>query len=150
MNSGIYCYAAAAFFIASIYLSLIKTSDYKDSLNSKEKEKYKSVIKERVKIYLIASTVGLLVVGNLYFMNIRQGSSTTTACYYTAIYFLVEYFVYSLLPKKHWMLQSVENNQDALDWLKKYRFMKNNWHYGLVFGIISFGLFSYFVLKNDN
>ena len=62
---------------------------------------------------------------------------------YTSIYFLTEYFVYTLYPKKHWMLQTVENNQDALDWLEKYKYMKRHWHIGLLLGIVAVAIFTY-------
>ena len=74
----------------------------------------------------------------------------SNAWMYVAIFFLIEYFVYTLHPKTHWMLDSVETTQDVQDWLEKYKYMKINWHIGLLLGVLAVGIFSYFSYNNDN
>ena len=41
------------------------------------------------------------------------------------------------------MLHSVENKQDALDWLEKYRMMSRNYHIGMLLGILAVSIFTY-------
>ena len=148
MGKLIYMYIAAAFFMGNLYVSLYKNNDYLDTLNDKEREMRDKVVKERMKIYLFANLCAILLVGLLIFNNLYLEDRVNNMWMYTAIYFLTEYFVYSLHPKKYWMLHSVENKQDAIDWLEKYKYMKRNWHIGLLLGIFSVSIFTYNYFDN--
>lgn len=143
MGNLVYIYISFALFIGSIYVSLANNNKYIKTLNKSELEMRKKVVKERARIYLIANLSAFLLVTLLMINNINMKSRTNNAWMYTAIYFLTEYFVYMLLPKKHWMLHSVENKQDALDWLNKYKMMSRNYHIGMLLGILAVGIFTY-------
>lgn len=143
MSNLVYIYIAIALFAGSIYVSLANNDKYIKTLNEKEMEMRKKVVKERSRIYLIASLSALLLTTFLMFNNIGLKNNRNNAWMYTAIYFLTEYFVYMLIPKKHWMLHSVENKKDALDWLEKYRYMSRNYHIGMLMGILAVGIFTY-------
>lgn len=143
MSKLVYIYISIALFAGSIYVSLANNDKYIKTLNEKEMEMRKKVVKERSRIYLIASLSALLLTTFLMFNNIGLKNNKNNAWMYTAIYFLTEYFVYMLMPKKHWMLHSVENKQDALDWLEKYRYMSRNYHIGMLMGILAVGIFTY-------
>ena len=143
MGNLVYIYISFALFIGSIYVSLANNNKYIKTLNKSELEMRKKVVKERARIYLIANLSAFLLVTLLMINNINMKSRTNNAWMYTAIYFLTEYFVYILLPKKHWMLHSVENKQDALDWLNKYKMMSRNYHIGMLLGILAVGIFTY-------
>ena len=108
------------------------------------------VVKERAKIYLIANISALLLVSILFMNNFYSSNRMNNVWMYTAIFFLTEYFVYMLIPKKHWMLHSVENKKDAMDWLKKYKFMSRNYHIGMLLGILAVGIFTYNYTDNNN
>ena len=41
------------------------------------------------------------------------------------------------------MLHSVENKQDALGRLEKYKYMSRNYHIGMLLGILAVGIFTY-------
>jgi hypothetical protein len=124
---------------------IVKKNDYEKSLNTEEEYKmYYNVKKERMIIYAIANIIAFMVVRNLIFMNIKGSNNLNTTCLYTAIYSITIYFVYTLFPKKYWMLDTVSSKSDAQEWLKKYKYMKIQWHIGLVLGIISYGLYSYY------
>ena len=149
MAKIVYMYISIALFAGSLYVSLFNNNKYLKTLNDKESEHRKKVVVERMRIYLIANMSALLLTSILLYNDIRLKNSLQSSWMYTAIYFLTEYFVYSLYPKKYWMLQSVENNQDALDWLEKYKFMKRNWHIGLLLGILSVLIFTYYYFDDD-
>ena len=150
MGKIAYMYISAALFVGSIYVSLANNKKYIKTLNEKEMEMRKKVVKERSRIYLIANISAFLLVTLLMFNNITLKNKKNNAWFYSAIYFLTEYFVYMLLPKKHWMLHSVENKQDAIDWLNKYKMMSRNYHIGMLLGILAVGIFSYNYADNDN
>lgn len=149
MKGYIYCYIASAFLVASIYMNFIKSDEYEKTLTTDtEKNMYKKVKSERVRIYLIATGIALAVTGLLFYF-MQKNNPVIDTCFYTAIFFIVQYFVYSLIPKQNWMLDTVTDGQDAKDWLKKYKMMKMNWHLGLVFGIVAFGFYSFFILDKN-
>ena len=143
MNKIVYIYISVALFVGSLYVSLANNNKYINTLNEKEMEMRKNVVKERATIYIIANLCALLVVSLLIFKNIQLKNRENNAWMYAAIYFVTEYFVYMLIPKKHWMLHSVENNQDAVDWLEKYKLMSRNYHIGMLLGIVAVGFFTY-------
>tara|TARA_Y100000590_G_scaffold467893_1_gene648455 strand:- start:2214 stop:2690 length:477 start_codon:yes stop_codon:yes gene_type:complete len=150
MGKLAYIYISIALFVGSIYVSLANNNKYVKTLNEKEMEMRKKVVKERSNIYIIANLSAFLLVTLLMFNNITIKNRKNNAWMYTAIYFLTEYFVYMLLPKKHWMLHSVENKQDAIDWLNKYRMMSRNYHIGMLLGILAVGIFTYNYTDNNN
>jgi hypothetical protein len=150
MSKLVYIYISIALFAGSIYVSLANNDKYIKTLNEKEMEMRKKVVKERSRIYLIASLSALLLTTFLMFNNFGLKNNRNNAWMYTAIYFLTEYFVYMLMPKKHWMLHSVENKQDALDWLEKYRYMSRNYHIGMLMGILAVGIFTYNYQEHNN
>lgn len=148
MGNLVYIYISLALFFGSFYVSLGHNDKYIKTLNKKEMEMRKKVVKERAKIYIIANLSALLIVLTLMINNLNSGTKIGNSWMYTAIYFLTEYFVYMLLPKKHWMLHSVENKQDALDWLEKYKYMSRRYHIGMLLGILAVSIFFY--NYNDN
>lgn len=139
----VYIFISIALFMGSFYVSLANNDKYIKTLNEKEMEMRKKVVDERKKIFLIANMCAILLVSLLIFSEFTLKNKMGNAWMYVAIYFLTEYFVYMLLPKKNWMLHSVENNQDALDWLKKYKYMSRNYHIGMLLGILAVGIFTY-------
>jgi uncharacterized membrane protein (GlpM family) len=145
MNNNIYCYIAVAFAVADLYLMIVKKNDYEKSLDTNEEiQMYYKVKKERLIIYAIANIIAFMVIRNLIFMNIKSDNKLNTTCLYAGIYSIIIYFVYTIFPKKYWMLDTVSNKKDAQEWLKKYKYMKIQWHIGLILGIISYALYTYY------
>lgn len=143
MYRSVYIFISVALFMGSFYVSLANNDKYIKTLNEKEMEMRKKVVEERKKIFLIANMCAILLVSLLIFGEFTLKNKMGNAWMYAAIYFLTEYFVYMLLPKKNWMLHSVENKQDALDWLEKYKYMSRNYHIGMLLGILAVGIFTY-------
>ncbi len=140
------CVLASGFLGASIYVMIRdKSVSYEklySSLSDEKKEAYKKIKKERLMIWVKASMIGVLVslsfskFGNQIF-NLPEGSFNKS-CINTLIFFGVQYLVYRLHPKTDWMLNHVENNEQAKLWLEKYKYMSNRWHFGMVLGIIGY------------
>jgi hypothetical protein len=145
MNNNIYCYVAIAFMFADLYLMVVKKNDYEKSLDTEEEIKmYYNVKKERMIIYAIANIIAFMLIRNLIFMNIKGNNDINTTCLYTAIYSITIYFIYTLWPKKYWMLDTVSTRSDSQEWLKKYKYMKMQWHVGLLLGVISYAVYTYY------
>ena len=69
------------------------------------------------------------------------------ACSNTLVFFLVQYFVYNLYPKKNWMLDHISEKKDIKAWLEMYKNMKKKWHYGLIIGLLGYLFINYNMLK---
>lgn len=139
----ILCMIAISLFMGGIWVSLFGTKKYYNKLDERERVKYDKVIKERSRIYLLAVLISFTIMVTLMINDIKMNNRVNTMWFYLAIYFVSEYFIYMLWPKKHWMLQSVETNQDAIDWLEKYKHMQKLYHTGLLMGILGVALFAY-------
>lgn len=147
MNCQTQCLIATCFLVGSVYMSFIKNKDYEKTLNDKQKEQYAKVREERQRIF-IRATMGGLLACLVLFMLFERGDNLTDSCFYASVFFLVQYFVYILTPKKYWMLQVIEDNEDAKQWLDKYSYMQRNWHTGLILGVFAFGFYAYYALNN--
>lgn len=140
------CVLASGFLGASIYVMIrdksVSYNKLYSSLSDEKKEAYKKIKKERLMIWVKASMIGVLVslsfskFGNQIF-NLPEGSFNKS-CINTLIFFGVQYLVYRLYPKTDWMLNHVENNEQAKLWLDKYKYMSNRWHFGMVLGIVGY------------
>ena len=146
----IYIIISVALFTGSIYVSLANNNKYINTLNEEEKEMRKKVVKERSIIYLIANICALLLVALLIYQKVNLKNKINNVWMYTAVFFVTQYFVYMLIPKKHWMLQSVQTNQDAVDWLEKYKMMSRNYHIGMLIGIVAVGIFAYGYFEDED
>lgn len=148
------CFISAAFFGSSIYMMTVD-DDKKDALYNEMKPEtrvhYDKIKKERMKIFGIATGVAFIMatmvnqVGASMIPSARCNDCFNKSCISTATYFFTQYMVYSLYPKSDWVLNHIENKEQAKLWLKKYNYMKNKWHAGLLLGIIGYFLGTYFL-----
>lgn len=150
------CYLSAGFIGSSIYMMLSKSSKHKklyQTLNNKQKEVYKKIKKERLLIWLKATLLGVLFsivfakFGKYYF---DMNNSFNRACIGTLIYYSVQYMVYSIHPKSDYMLNHINNNEQAKAWLDIYNSMKNKWHMGMLLGLVGYFLLSMTIFKNKS
>lgn len=143
------CFISAAFFGSSVYMMTVN-NDIKDELyNSLSEEAqlhYKKIVKERVSIYIKATiaAIVLAILVNTFYLS-KNNSCINNTCISTAVYFFTQYIVYSLHPKSDWVLNHLENKEQTQLWLKKYKYMKNKWHVGLILGIVGYFLATYFI-----
>ena len=137
------CILASGFIGASIYVMLkdkSKKNELYKKLSDEKKKKYDSIRKERMMIWIKASLAGIFlsITFSKFGKNLFPGKSFDKSCINTLIFFAVQYLVYMLHPKSDWMLNHVENNEEAKLWLKKYKYMQRRWHTGMVLGIVGY------------
>lgn len=152
MKCKTHCGISIGFVLASVAVMLAcgsKKGYYKD-LNDDQKKMYKKVVNERRNIWLIATVSGILVaLAYHFYFNQGKDGGGLLACENTAIYFIVQYFVYSLFPKKNWILNSLKTQDEIKGWVDKYQEMKTKWHVGLILGLVGYFFYSYFLVKNN-
>jgi uncharacterized membrane protein YfcA len=135
------CAFAVAFLVASLYIMF--TTQPKSSempLNPKEKIIYQSIVKERLKIYLIASFIGAIL-GIIYILAMKNKTSNwSLICTAVLIFFLVQLVIYMIYPKSDYMLNHINNNTQARAWLEMYNGMMRKFWIGFFLGLIGYGL----------
>ena len=149
------CLIASAFIGASALVMFrdSKSPTYKKLYNSLSKEKkdaYVKIKKERMFIMLKATLFGIFV--SITFSKFENylfptGSPFNKSCINTLIFFGVQYMFYMLHPKSDYMLNHIDNNEQAKQWLEKYKFMQRKWHIGLLLGIVGYFFVNLVIFK---
>jgi hypothetical protein len=142
-----YCAGAFAFFGASIAVMVRNNelhSNYARSLTDEQLEIYQKVKMERFKIWSCA-TLGAFVFAMFLGTFQKELDPIKRTCFMVFVFFLVQYFVYSLYPKQYWMLDYVKTPEQTQSWLVVYRSMKWKYHAGFVFGLVAFSLYTHFL-----
>jgi uncharacterized membrane protein YfcA len=144
MACYITCAFAIAFLVASLYIML--TTSKKDKFNTamdlSEDQKiiYQKIVRDRIKIYMIASIIGAIF-GLIYLVYMRNKVPTTQlVCTAILIFFLTQLVVYMIYPKSDYMLDHINNNQQAKAWLDMYQSMMKKFWIGFFLGLLGYGL----------
>lgn len=148
------CVLAFGFVGASIFV-MLKDKSYKNELYSKlsdeKKKKYNSIRKERMMIWIKASLLAAFISVSFtkFGDKLFPEKAFNKSCINTLIFFGVQYLAYMLHPKSDWMLNYVEDNEQAKLWLKKYKYMQGRWHMGMLLGIVGYFFLSMVVFKKQ-
>ena len=137
-----YCIIAGAFICASIFVNFLTDKkalhgSYLDLLSRDNQKRYKFIVQERRKIYFQGFALGfVLSLASLYLSNQnKKQNRTTNICQVLAISFTVNYFYYILYPKTDYMAKYLDTEKQRDAWLKIYKTMQFNYHFGFVLGL---------------
>tara|TARA_B100001063_G_C16777284_1_gene566658 strand:- start:4290 stop:4796 length:507 start_codon:yes stop_codon:yes gene_type:complete len=138
-----YCIIAGAFICASIFVCFLTDKkalhgSYLDELSRDNQVRYKFIVQERRKIYFQGFALGfILSVASLYLNNRKSKQNRlTNICQVLAISFTVNYFYYILYPKTDYMAKYLETEKQRVAWLRVYKTMQFNYHFGFVLGLV--------------
>jgi hypothetical protein len=143
------CLASAALIIGMIYFHFITNKSkivqqYRQNLPSGLQQLYDKISVERMNLcfqgYTLGFVISLIFIG--YNSMKQKWSTSTMVCSTILITFTVNYFYYLLSPKSDWMLNKINNGEQARAWLHMYREMQTNYHTGMLLGIIAVGVFA--------
>lgn len=141
------CALAVAFIVASLYIMLSK-SNYSDYENVFDKEILDKIVKERLKIYMIASIIGIIL-GVIYVIWKKNKVSTfPLICTAILIFFITQWIVYMVYPKSDYLLNYVTNNEQSKAWLNVYQQMMKKFLIGFLIGLVGYGLLCLAILRN--
>ena len=150
MVCSISCSISAIFIIGMIYFYNATSKNatviqYKQKLNTHQREAYDKIAKERLRISMQGYGLGFIVSALIIYYNYKnkQLKSTSLVCLVLATCFLTNYFYYMLSPKSDWLLNHVESLEQTQAWLQMYRTMQFYYHGGLVLGIVGVGVLAY-------
>jgi len=115
----------------------LETIEFKTTLNKKQLIIYQKINNFRMNIFIQGLFLGLLV--SLFILTFYQNKNQwINAGIFTSTILFVNYMYYSLFPKPMWMLDYITNTNQAREWLDIYKFMKNRYHLGILFGLLFF------------
>lgn len=143
------CLVATGLFASKIYLMVNYTgnnrlmTDFDALLNKKQKELYRKIIKERLRLYIQGMILGL-VLGFIY-LNVVNHKATGRACLFTVIVLGTNYFYYMLAKKTDYMVPHLKTRKQREAWLAIYKNMQYRCKMGFVLGVVSFMLFGFFL-----
>ena len=141
VNCSLCCFIAAAL-LGSMFYFIInsnKSSDkilYFRSLLSPEQQKiHDTIAKERLNIYIQGFVLGLILA--LIYLKSVKNLKQPIYCIFVAIVLGVTYIHYTVMPKSTYMLEHIDNNEQARAWLEIYKHMKLNCHIGMALGVVA-------------
>jgi hypothetical protein len=115
-------------------------NNFINKLDDNQKNIYKNIVEERRNIYFMGYGIGFIIsLFLIYFksyFNIKINKNSVI-CFILGITFLTTYFFYILYPKSNYMILHLKNENQIKEWLKVYKTMQWNYHFGLVLGLIS-------------
>ena len=152
MICSISCGISVIFIIGMIYMDIMvynnKTiKNYEQQLSPELRKKYNSIRKERLKIYfqgyILGFILSLFVILYNYMYKRDKISTGYIVCLVLATSFITNYFYYMLHPKSDWMLDNINDKQEAKTWLNMYKNMQKYYHTGMLFGLIAIGILAF-------
>tara|TARA_B100001094_G_C17750779_1_gene585673 strand:- start:93 stop:539 length:447 start_codon:yes stop_codon:yes gene_type:complete len=135
-----YCLIGMTLLFSSIYMSLEnrKTDHFKkfyNLLDAGQKNKYESIVKERMMIYLGGILLGTALG---YFYYTKNKGNKYLFCKVLVISYLTKLGFYYFFPKSPLMLYSLYSKDQTDAWADIYSEMKNRWIKSLVVGFFAY------------
>jgi hypothetical protein len=152
MPCSVSCIIAAVFVIGMIYFynmtgksEIVK--NYKKNLPTDLQKRYEMITAERKKLSYQGYALGVALSVCLIIYNTQLRSERMSAsgmvCLVISTAFLTNYFYYVLSPKTDFMLNHIDDQEQAKNWLRMYREMSFNYHSGLALGIVAVGVLAF-------
>lgn len=120
-------------------LSSKKSKNFKNFmglLSDDQQQIYKSVIKERMNIYIQGIVIGVILAILVTFN--KSLSKGNNICLFVVIALGFNWAYYLLYPKSTYMLNHLSSQTQVQAWLKIYKEMKLRCHVGLLLGIVGY------------
>jgi len=135
------CAIAFILLLSSILMHFFidKKDDFLLTLNDDQKQKYKSIILERFRIYIFGMILGLLLGFSYIYI---YSEDKFKVCKFVAIVLITKLTFYYFYPKSDFMLYHLTEREQVSAWTDLYRNYKNAWRNSLILAIISYILFS--------
>tara|TARA_Y100000590_G_C15179949_1_gene810829 strand:+ start:178 stop:615 length:438 start_codon:yes stop_codon:yes gene_type:complete len=141
---GKVCIIGITLLFASIYMNLQRNNDhfmrFYNLLDAGQKNKYESIVKERLILYITGSFLGIL---SAYIYYCKYKDHKYINCELLTILFLTKLSFYYFMPKQPLMLYSLRSKEQTDAWADIYTEMKNRYKYSLFVGFISYMILIY-------
>lgn len=105
-------------------------------LNDDQQQVYKSVINERMNIYIQGLSLGIiLAILVTYHTNLTKG---VNVCIFIVVSLGINCLYYALYPKSTYMLKHLTSSDQVNAWLSIYKEMKVRNYVGMLLGILGY------------
>lgn len=154
------CYLSCAIAVALITASFATSFSTKKycyqhalmrTLTPDQKKVYSEIVDKRFKLYVQGMIVGLLL-GTLYLVTMlgkKPKNKTSVVCTFVAIVAGSQYFYYTMMPKRKWMLDYVTSEASVEAWLDMYKYMKRQYHWGFLLGLLGYAVLCFSFVKDE-
>jgi len=136
-----YCLVGAAL-LGSMIVTMLASkksknfTNFMSVLNDDQQQVYKSVIKERLHIYIQGLVIGIILAILVTFNG--KLSRPTNICLFVVIALGFNWIYYLFYPKSTYMLNHLSSQNQVQAWLKIYKEMKLRCHLGLLLGVLGY------------
>jgi uncharacterized protein YacL len=136
-----YCLVGAAL-LGSMIVTMLASkksknfTNFMSVLNDDQQQVYKSVIKERLTIYIQGLVIGSILA--ILFTFNGKLSRPTNICLFVVIALGFNWIYYLFYPKSTYMLNHLSSQNQVQAWLKIYKEMKLRCHVGLLLGVLGY------------
>jgi uncharacterized protein YacL len=148
---GFTCILASIVIVANMvmtyYMSVENTmKKYETQLSPELRKKYVQIANERKQIYMLGYLFGfflsIFLVIFLSVFRIKYFSSIySNICFIIVITYFTSVAFYMHSPKTDWMLNHIEDKEQAKAWLNMYQYMKNHYHSSFHVSLIAVSVF---------
>ena len=135
-----YCFIGLILMFSGFYMSFLNKDTehfqrFNNLLDAGQKEKYESIVKERLFIYIGGSILGL---GLSYYYYLMNPDDKYLFCKLLVITHVVKLSFYYFFPKSPLMLYSLRTKEQTDAWADIYQEMKHRWIMSLAFGLFAY------------
>ena len=136
-----YCLVGAAL-VGSMVMNMLASKrsknfrNFMSLLDDNQQQIYKSVIKERMNIYIQGMVIGVILAILCTFNN--KLSRQNNICLFIVIALGFNWIYYSVYPKSTYMLSHLSSTEQNKAWLKIYKEMKLRCKIGLLLGVVGY------------
>jgi|TARA_B110000285_G_C15065786_1_gene585032 hypothetical protein len=144
-----YCFIGLVFLFSGFYMSFLNKDTehfqkFNNLLDAGQKEKYDSIVRERLLIYIGGSILGS---GLAYYYYLMNKDDKYLICKLLVISHVVKLGFYYFFPKSPLMLYSLRTKEQTDAWADIYQEMKHRWIMSLVFGLFAYIFLSLALIK---
>ena len=144
-----YCIIGFTLLFASLYMNIQKKDNehfirFYNLLDAGQKNKYESIVNERLIIYSVGTLLGML---SAYIYYLKYKKHNLIFCEIITILFVTKLAFYYFMPKQPLMLYSLRNKEQTDAWADIYTEMKNRYKFSILLGLISYFFITAGLLK---
>lgn len=141
------CLIGTAFLGAMLATTVGKSksvvSELKGKLNEQELWIYEQARNERQGLFMTGIMLGTVIgIAMLYYLE-GTYNPLTNGCLFSAVVMTVGYFYYMLMPKKHVVIEHLDDGYKRQLWQNVYRTMQTQYWSGFAAGIVGYLILGY-------
>jgi hypothetical protein len=143
------CSIAIGFIVASLMTMMARNDNFlalRESVDEDDRKKIDKIVKERMLLYVRGSLLGIIIAVVFLFWAKDSFAKYTTICTFIIIMFVVQIGVYTMSPKRDFILNHLKTPEQNKLWLEVYKDMKKRYHLGFIMGLLGYGVLCYAIV----